>query len=433
MGYMKRIHALILTIAIIILVVMMPPFGFSYPLSNTNGECEECHSEFEAFAVIIDAPREVPEDYDFEYKIIVRNHGEHSVQDLSAIIDLSDAPNLEAALGGEPYHDEISGSVSFGSVESYTFPILEGASSAVIILDGDEGLLGRNDIDLFVEGPSGDVWESTSPGADEGVNLNANTLRRSGAGDYTARVEYFIGSPSVSFTLTIDVEYSMNQIYLPGSDLAQGEKYTFVLPLKSKAKGENTITTVVTGTAYYEHGDDEPSASDSHEYTDEKSSDLKVGDRYVYNPPSEDFEVSINIILLERITGMLSALLLILSIGLCGYFRPINSRIEKILGGKASRVKWHCRGSLLLLLLSLIHGILLPFSPHASSLRGLIPGTIAFIFLSLLGYVGWQQKTLIQRWGPEKWRRIHLLLTLIIIFIVIAHAIMDGSDFSWLR
>lgn len=431
---MKRIHTLILVIAFIILVVLMPPIGFSSPISSADQECEECHSEFEAFKVIIDAPQEVPEEYDFEYKVIVRNRGEHSVQDLSAIIDLSEAPNLEPALGGgEPYHDEISGSVSFGSPESYSFPILEGASNAVIILDGDEGLLGRNDIDLFVESPSGDTWESTSSGADEGVSLNTNTLRRAGAGEYTARVEYFIGGLSVSFTLTIDVEYGVNQIYLQGSDIAQGEKYTFVLPLKSKTKGDNTITTVVTGTAYYEHRDEEPSASDSHEYTNEESSDLKVGDRYVYSPPSEDFEVSINIILLERVTGLLSALLLILSIGLCGYIRPINSRVEKILSGKASRVKWHCRGSLLLLLLSFMHGILLPFSPHASSLRGLIPGTIAFIFLSMLGYVGWQQKTLIQRWGLEKWRRIHLVLTLIVIFIVVVHAIMDGSDFSWLR
>ncbi|MEE9151884.1 MAG: hypothetical protein V3U20_08655 [Thermoplasmata archaeon] len=431
---MKRIHTLILTTVIIIIVVLAPPASFSYPLSSNNQVCEECHSDFEAFSITIDAPSEVPEDYDFEFRVIVRNHEEHEVRDLEAVIDLSEAPNLEPALRGEPYHEEIAGSVSFGGSEGFSFPVLEAASSAAIILDGDEGLLGRNDIDLFVESPSGEVWDSTSPGADENVNLNANNLRRGGVGDYFARVDYFVGGLSISFTLTIDVEYSTDQIFLQGSDLGPGEEYTFVLPLKSKAQGDNTINVIVTGTAYHEHEEnDDPLITDSDEYTYEESSNLRVGNRFVYEPPEGEFEFSVNILLLERITGLLSALLLVLSIGLCGYYRPLCSRIEKITGGKAKRCKWHCRVSLVLLLISFIHGLMLPFSPYASTLRGLVLGTSAFMILGALGYIGWQQNSFKKRWGYEKWCRVHMLLTVAVVVIVVAHALLDGSDFSWLR
>ena len=107
-GAMKRIHALIFALSLVIISLAIPPSGFSKDLLNIDQECQECHSEFEPFEVVIDAPSEVPVEYDFEYKVIVRNNGDHEVQDIEAIIDLSGAEFLETSLiGGEPYHDEI--------------------------------------------------------------------------------------------------------------------------------------------------------------------------------------------------------------------------------------------------------------------------------------------------------------------------------------
>jgi hypothetical protein len=79
----------------------------------------------------IDAPKEVPENYDFEYRVIVGNPGEHEVQNIEAVLDISGAPNLEFAQdGGEPYHEETSSSVSIGGSTTIPFPVLAGASSA---------------------------------------------------------------------------------------------------------------------------------------------------------------------------------------------------------------------------------------------------------------------------------------------------------------
>lgn len=429
---MKKKYCLALTITFIFLIILIPPMSFSIPLSNTNGECEECHSDFEAFTLTIDAPKEVPVNYDFDYKVIVKNQGEHTVKDMEAIIDLSGAPNLKPSSGRkEPYHNEISGSMSVGALMMYPFPVEENASKAVITLDGDEGILGRNDLDLTVTSPNGKEWSSTSPGADEEVNLDADDIIEGGFGEYNAFVEYLLGRPIISFTLTVDVQYEMDQLYLRGPDLGPGESYAFSWALRSEARGENTINLVVTGTAYHDH--EGSSGTDSEEYIFERTSKLKVGEKFVYNPPKEEYQGPINIRLLERITGLLSGLFLVMSIAFCGYFQPICSRIERIVGGKAKRTKWHCRISLLLLLISFIHGILMPFSPHAATLRGLVPGTSAFMILGFLGYIGWQQKPLKKRWGNNRWCRIHLILTILVVIVVIAHALMDGTDFSWLR
>jgi hypothetical protein len=436
MGNMKRILGLFLAAVFIFMVIIIPPASFSSPFSEVNQECEECHSEFDAFRVIIDAPKEVPEDYEFEYRVIVRNDGEHEVQDLEAIIDLSEAPNLVPAVGGgEPYHEEISDSVSVGGTATFTFPVSEGATEAVVILDGEEGLIGMNDLDMTVSSPNGeDSKSSADSGADEAVKLNFREIQRWGYGDYSIDVVWFVGSPSISFTLTIDVEYGVDQIFLEGDDLAPGGRFTFSLPIKSTTKGDNIVDVTVTGTAHHEHEeDDDPLVSDSEEYTMEESSDLLVGDRLVYEPPDEDFEGSVDILLWERVFGLLSGLLLIISVGFAGLIKPVSTRVEKIIGGAANRVKWHCRVSLILILFSLIHGLMLPFSPHSSSLRGLLPGTLALICFGILGYIGWQQKPLKKRWGIERWRMMHLILTITVVVIVLVHALMDGSDFAWLR
>ncbi|UCE35982.1 MAG: ferric reductase-like transmembrane domain-containing protein [Thermoplasmata archaeon] len=432
---MKRRHALVFGAILILCAFIISPAGISNPISYGDDGCEDCHSEFKAFTVTIDAPKEVPDNYDFEYKVIVRNTGEHKVQKLQTVMILSEAPNLKATMeGGEPYHEEMSGSVGIGGTQSYSFPVTFGAVRAEIILDGDEGLHGRNNIDLAVTSPSGQEWISEESGADEQISLDAGELERGGAGDYDVTISYFIGGPSISFTLTMDVEYSVEQQLLKGPDLGSGESHTFTWPLSSSEKGDNTVLIAVSGTAHHEHSENEdPLTTDSKDYTIEKSSNLKVGDKYVYEPPKEEFQGSISILLLERVTGLLSGVLLILSIGLCGYLKPISSWIEKVTGGRASRIKWHCRVSLVLIFLSLLHGIMLPFSPHARSLKGLALGTTAFLALTALGYLGWQQKPLKKRLGMDTWSRLHLILTIAAVAIVVIHALLEGSDFAWLR
>jgi hypothetical protein len=430
---MKRIHALIFALSLIITSLAIPPTAFSTHLSKIDEECVDCHSEYEAFEVIIDSPSEVPENFDFEYKVIVRNNEEHEVQDLRAFIDLSEAEFLETDLvGGEPYHEEISDSVGVFETATFSFPVAIGATGALVVLDGEDGIIGLNDLDMTVEGPNGSDGSANS-GADEAVSINAREIRSWGYGDYFVNVVWFVGNPSISFTLTIDVEYSADQIYMEGPNLAEGEDYTFIIPFTSTQKGDNTITVEVRGTAYHDHEDEDPIFVDSEDAQVEETSNLKVGSKLVYNAPSDDERSSFNVLLYERVLGLLSALILIISIGFSGLLKPVSSRLEKLVGGASQRTKWHCRVSQVLLLLALIHGMLLAVSPHSATLRGLLLGTPAFIIMGFLGYIGWKQNILRPQWGNKMWKKVHLIFTILLIILVILHALLDGSDFAWLR
>lgn len=429
---MNRSLTLFFSIIIIAVAVLIPLPGTWVTIIAQEEGCESCHSEFKACTMTIDAPQEVPENYDFEYKVIVGNPWEHEVQNVEAVLDISGAPHLEFAQdGGEPYHEETSGSVSIGGSTSIPFPILAGATNAEIVLDGDEGFLGRNDLDLTVTSPNGQSWESAGSTADEAVKLDSRDFERGGYGDYQATVVYFIGSPSISFTLIVDVEYGVDQMRLEGPDLGPGEKHTFTWALRSTTKGDNTVEVGVSCTAYHEHGEVE--AENSEDYSEEETRELTVGDKLVYSAPEEEVYLGNPTLLLERVLGLMSALVLIISIAFTRILRPVQVRVDKLVGGAARRVKWHCRISLLLLLLSALHGILLPLGPHASSLRGLILGVPSFIIMGFLGYIGWQQKALTEKWGYEKWQKLHLWLTILAVVLVALHAILDGSDFAWLR
>lgn len=428
------------TLIIIACVVLVVAMGIILSIPEGEEGEEECeegdegHGDFEAFSLTIDAPTEVPDDYEFDYKVIVRDEWKHEVLGLEAMLDISDAPHLEFQSGmPEPYHNEQSGSVSFSSgSQSFTFPIEDNASMATIKVDGDEGPLEVNNIDLNVYSPDNDIlWVVGGAGANPELTLEAEDLREAGYGEYRAEVIYVVGMPTISFSITIDVQYENRKSVQSGPDLGPGDEHTFSWSLRSIAKGENTVSVIVSGTAHHDH--ENPSHPDSELYTYDASSEIEVGDRYVYNPPDKEWEQELSIIDIERVTGIFSALVLIISIVLSGMFKPMRNKIEGLLGGAARRVKWHCGISFVLILLAFLHGILLPFSPHASTLRGLALGSSAFIVLGLLGFVGLYQKPMIARWGAKNWSRLHLMLTILTIIVVIIHAALDGTDFAWLR
>jgi hypothetical protein len=437
---MKMNKTLFFALIITIVIILVLSMGFFLLISSVEKGEEECeegdegHEGFEAFTLTIDAPSEVPDNYEFDYKVIVRDEWKHEVLGLEAMLYLSESPHLEFISGTtEPYHTEESSSVSFSSSsESFTFPVEENATIATVKVDGDEGLLGRNNIDLNVYNPSGDItYMVIGAGTNPELTLGAEDLSDGGYGDWRAEVVYIIGTPSISFSITTDVQYDLKQSKLTGPDLGPGDEYTFSWSLRSVSKGDNKVLVVVSGTAHHDHED--PSHPDSELYTYDSSSELEVGDRFVYAPPEREWEQAISVIDIERATGILSAVVLLVSVVLSGLYRPMRIRIEGMLGGAGKRIRWHCRISFFLILLSFVHGILLPFSPHAFTLRGLALGSSAFVILGALGFVGLYQKSLIERWGAKNWGKVHLVLTILAVIIVIVHAVLDGTDFAWLR
>ncbi|MEM2899162.1 MAG: hypothetical protein QXT63_00065, partial [Thermoplasmata archaeon] len=69
------------------------------PPDPVKGTCESngCHTGAKWATLIFDSPSEVPKEYEFEFKLIVKNswsNEKYTIEDASATIDLSKSPNI---------------------------------------------------------------------------------------------------------------------------------------------------------------------------------------------------------------------------------------------------------------------------------------------------------------------------------------------------
>lgn len=416
-----------------ILFSLTPLQADSSMYQSQEGECEECHSEFEAFRITPDGPREVPEDYAFEYRVIIRNTWKHKVEDLKATIDLSNCQGVHLDIEGTPpYSSTTDDSVNMGSSDTHSFPVEEGAMSASIILEGSGGLVSLSDINLRVMGAKGGSWTSSGPGLDEEITLSMADLKEGGTGDYTAIVEHVRGVLSISYTLTIVVEYPQHPMTdtQEGPDLDRDDSHTFIWELRSDSKGTNTVKIEVTGTAYHDH--DEEENPDSYIYTFNKESEIEVGTEYVYSKPTETVSTAEALWLSGRVLGFLNAFALIIAIGFSGIVKPIRKRLDNKLGSKR-RIKLHCIISFIIIVITLVHVAVLYSGLYAGTSRGLVTGGLPLAFMFLLALSGVFQKQISKRFGGKNWRKGHLFLTILVVLLVCEHAFLEGTDLAFLR
>ena len=155
----KRIRYMIITASALVLLVLFSPPSTSPAIADDpysqDDECGSCHSGFVAFTPVPDVPTEVPEDYNFEYMVRVENDWKHKVKELTAIINIQNSPYLEFSegVGGEipdALHQTHDGTAPRGSTAEYSFPVEPGAKRVYLSLDGDQGIIGLNDIDLIL-------------------------------------------------------------------------------------------------------------------------------------------------------------------------------------------------------------------------------------------------------------------------------------------
>ena len=132
------------------------------------------------------------------------------------LVDLSnddDDDNGNGGSGGgsvpDDYHAEVDGwAIGTQLSTTETFPVEEGALYGVIVLDGDEGIHGLNDLDMTVYGANGKIIKSSAGGGpDEKVILEEFEFFRGGTGTYEVEILNYVGDPAISYHLTIDVYY----------------------------------------------------------------------------------------------------------------------------------------------------------------------------------------------------------------------------------
>ena len=143
-----------------------------------------------------------------------------------------------------------------------------------------------------------------------------------------------------------------------------------------------------------------------------------------------------------RITGFISAILIVSMLFTGGYFKKPSNKLSKFLGGAKKRIALHCYLSGLLLFLSLLHAALLMYG-HYSDLANeyifffaepgnpsLNTGTFGLLIMFVISISGIFQKPLRKKMGNKNWRRLHLWLTVAVLVLVMIHLLWAGTTFG---
>jgi hypothetical protein len=381
---------------------------------SEDQSCSECHEDFKPFEVELSQPKKVEPEKSFDYEIKVINSDDktpHDVEDLEAILTgISETPK-------EPYHDTVEDSIRRYQVKRHTFPVEETASSLNIVLTGNNGFIGLNNIDLILRSPNGAEWSSKSGGTDEEINLDEMALRESGLGNYIIEIQYIRGTGQISYSVTIDVSYYPTDLIKIGNDLNPDDSYTFTWTLSLTSEELENLGTKISGTVRYDHGGENPV---TYRYT------VEIIAGVIQNP---GVETQFNFLLENgRIIGLVS-LLILGFIMIIGFSSGVRQTFAKSLKVKNPQ-NIHCWISIIIILFGIIHASLLISGPYSWNSSPSIYGTTAIIIFGTMAFTSFYRNPIISKIGNKKWKRLHLILSIIAVLIILYHAFTFGGHFT---
>lgn len=426
-----------------------------------NATCMDCH-QAEGMVFVDTFPdqlQEVPAGGTFTMNVTIANPWLHHIDDARVGFDVSGSDALGFAGGRPPLVEETSGQVGqSGGTEDHTFPVLEGATEAFLVLEGDDGN-GLNDWDLGVESPDGTTWNGTDDDATDAtageetwtdeIRLGQEDLLSGGFGNWTATVRLSNGGPPFNaYDLAIQVYYNASEadtLFVSGPDrLNEGDTATYGIELEvDDTNGTTTLATNVTMIVRADVPDDHPPSGipniqDVGNWWVYENQTVEVGDELVKQQPEVTTEVGgVNPVILLRsyafLSGWTSLFLLPLALVLGGTFGGWSIRwVDRRMGARR-RILWHNATSFLLLAVVLLHMGMFLFEPTREWTKGLLFGGLALASLSGLAVSGSFQQRMVQRYGFSAWRFIHLSLAILMILFVTLHTTVEGTDFQFVR
>jgi len=366
---------------------------------DSPGKCGGCHDGFEPFAL-------TPTSDNGLISIEVSNKGEHKVLDLEAKMMNVEGGNVE------PFHDSFSGTLGFSGTSTHGFPVESGAISATVILDADQGIIGLNNVDLYLSSSEGDTWSSTGSGGHEEISLGPKDLESTGKYMIEVRV---IQGVRVSYTVTVDVIYGSSEVNQKGEDLDPGGSFNFQW---ENILQEGIIEADVSGDAFHDH-----SGSDDHDrerYSVEVS--FSEDDIQIRTGLTEDGSSTLGI---GRAMGILSLVIFSSTI-----FVGFGIKRWTLKEGTLDLSKVHCYLTLGLLIFAILHGSILLTGFYKGTYTGLALGATAILIILILFYTGKFEKMFTKSYGKRSWKNIHRFLTVAVLLIVLFHAFSVGYHFQ---
>lgn len=382
--------------------------------------CDECHDDFHPFTYSVDAPIEVPVGEPFPVKLTLRNQGDHQLRGASVSINLPSDQNLVLE-GGEPWTEERdeSGSVGFRQADEVYHDVGYGALGAHFRLDISVGLLDY--VSLTVMGPDGGHWATGARGQGSlQISLDADDMAEGGRGQYTVVINHEQGLRTVQYDLAIEIEYGPTVGYEECPDLAPGESHTFIFDMVGMARGPGEATLTIEATACYDHGGTD---HDERPFHEESLVAIEVGDEFVGGGGDDGGGGGGSSILwVGQALGLISAILLVASVLTSGLLPRLPRRVGT-----------HCLLSKALALVFIIHWLTLWAGPYGGILGGIGTGSAMLVLILVLALGGVRPKLLEGRVMGWSNRVLHRNLTYVLVLVLVAHVVLNGSHLAFLR
>jgi hypothetical protein len=352
-----------------------------------------------------------------EYTVVVNNNQPYTITEVA--IDFSGADMRELENFQEIYQD----SVNVGSSVRYENTIYPGAVGLDLALDDTEVVSGISDINLNLQHTNSSwSWSSTNAGNSETIHLTENELRGTGYGEFVAIVSHNAGLRAISYELIYRVNYgeldlskSSKTPIEPGKSLS----LDFVLNLKS-SEISDLVCNVYAIVEYSEDAEfDIGMVYDS---------DWNIIEETRPIPEQHSSAIPWGPV---DITGTSSATLYSFTV-IFGFAFYIRSRLKKVFMPKFIR-RAHCFISLITLMFVLAHMSTAMQKDWPWESAGMRFAVIATILLLSFNVYSFYDIEIIKSLGIKKWRRIHLLFTLLMALSIIIHFGLMGDHLGFLK
>ncbi len=420
----------VITLAFIALSPLLSPLASSVLPSSKDGECSECHGSFAAFVVDGTYPEVIPSSEEHTVSLKVSNTWKHDITSCSATIDLTDAQIISFTdIGFGPVSDVWEATVSRGGTVEHPFDVTSSTVSVRVALLYDPRSVDYTDLDLSVEGPNRHLW-SAQESDNEVVELGRNDISSGGAGGYSIIVDHARGLRAASFTVEIEVDRGSGRTDTQeGPNIGPGGSHGFEWKIMTSGQGSGDIRFQVSAMVHHDHEEDE---QDDAEYQLEGSWDVRTGEHVKYGTfrthrPSSDMGWVIG-----RVFAFIAASSFMMSTLLGGTIGALKRGLDRLIG-QNNRKRAHCWISYIAVLSVAVHVLLLYTGPYSGTTEGLLLGGTALAGMIGIALTGSFSKSLSRKMGDKNWRFIHLGLTILVLIVLSIHAVLEGTEFAFLR
>lgn len=455
-----------------------PPPEAGTALEPSN--CYRCHGSGIGMGLTslysISASSTTPRlDAPLQLNVTVRNDWVAELRDLSARIDLADAPDI--GFTGRPppvLGIERRGNLTFDALDPsdlvnvtqerttrLEMPLPAGATALRIRLIPEGAGDDAPNLELRLWPPATDTRGDPALVIDEAGRGGTETLRvptttstlRSGV--WLAEVAQAPCDPLAdrsclrdqAFSLLGDAWFNITGgarqqtrplRVLDGQDLAapQTASVGWTLYLREAPEGNQTIRVLVNTTAHFKHNHNS-ARYDDWPFTQNLSLPIRLGGGVeVLAAPVEAAPESTHSVVLHwsESLGYAAAFALLASIVSGGAFGRASKRaVDRLVGGARRRVAFHIVLSYLLTVVAVAHTVvfLLEVTYHWSV--GLLWGGLALLFMVLVGANGALQLPIIRAWGYPAWKFLNQFFTWALVLALLLHMGLDGANFDWLQ